>query len=49
MEKNLMLFMRWLLRSYNEDSCTLFYNIYKKIMDDLGIQSLYGKSFFMEI
>ena len=42
-------FIRWLLKKYNEDSCTLFYNIYKKIMQDLGLISMHGKSFFMEI
>ena len=46
---NVTSFFKWLLRSYDDDTCMLFYNIYQKIIKDLGIISLYGKSFFMDI
>lgn len=42
-------FLKWLLKSYNTHSCTLFYNIYQKIMRDLDVKTLYGTSFFMKI
>jgi hypothetical protein len=42
-------YLKWILKSYDEDSCTLFYNIYDKIMFDLGIHSLHGKPFYMNL
>jgi len=46
--KKLSLYLKWILSSYDKDSCTLFYNIYRKIMYDLGIESLHGKPFFYD-
>lgn len=42
-------FLKWLLRKYNEDTCTLFYNIYEKIIEDLGIYSLHERSFYKNL
>lgn len=42
-------FLKWLLRKYNENTCTLFYNIYEKIIEYLGIYSLHERSFYMNL
>lgn len=42
-------FLKWLLRKYDKYTCTLFYNIYEKLMVDLGIQSLHARSFYMKL
>jgi hypothetical protein len=42
-------FVKWLLKPYDKYTCTLFFNIYEKIMDDLGTKSLFGGSFFYKL
>ncbi len=48
-DKKLSLYLKWLLKTYDKDTCTLFHDIYKKIMYDLNIQSLHLHSFYMNL
>lgn len=48
-DKTIYKFFHNILKNYDELTCTLFYNIYQKVMYDLNIQSMYGRTFFMEV
>jgi hypothetical protein len=49
-DKKLYKFIGSMLENYeNKEMCMLFYNIYKYIMYELGMQSMYGKIFFMKL
>ena len=47
--QNISEFFKMLLSKYDETSCSLFYNIYLKIMADLNIVSMHGKSYYMKL
>jgi hypothetical protein len=42
-------FENMLKGSNNEDLCILFHSVYQYVMIDLGVQTMYGKTFFMEV
>lgn len=44
--KKLLKFVRAMAKDYNVNTCTSFYNIYKKIIKDFKICSIYGRMFF---
>jgi len=47
--EKLSLYLKWMLQDYDKGTCKLFYNIYRKIMIDLNIQSLYKQSFYKKL
>ena len=39
-----------MLKNYDDKKvCMMFYNIYQYVMIDLGVQSMHGKLFFMNV